>query len=506
MSVSDTASDLSEGIENTDELAMTIGHAGAFDDNTADSLQQLQQKRAKIEGEHEGLRGFSNWLYAKAGLEPSYEQELQRLEEAERASEQADQQIAWRQNIAQSRHWSADLHMQAQMSNMPANRIQDIPINQQYQQELVESGRIVGDPKREAQAQADALEIKTAQEHRLYDQSGLEYANLQSGIRAAQLTLAGDPQAAQREQFDQDQVDQRVALVEQYGEQSGQVKSFDQKSALERQELLGKQAQARQQTQSESARAMADVQGEVHESQLRAAGNTYEADRDQFIRTGEDKVKILREQANAANDTAVKTQLLAQAEAQEKANAQELTATDAVRKGQQDSAAPADSESKKKEQAEQDKIGQQAVHSEQLASLQANAHASGMAAVGKYEALRESLIEHQEEDAKDTGKFAADRTSAAARIRQFAAQARNAGAGQILSAQQYADAVGASILHGSGAGQALGMAAADLKTLGGGAGLGGDLGEVGQKLSSAADKWNHIADQMRNVTILTMGR
>jgi hypothetical protein len=50
------------------------------------------------------------------------------------------------------------------------------------------------------------------------------------------------------------------------------------------------------------------------------------------------------------------------------------------------------------------------------------------------------------------------------------------------------------------------MAAADLKTLGGGAGLGGDLGEVGQKLSSAADKWNHIADQMRNVTILTMGR
>lgn len=43
MSTGDTASDISEGIENTDKVATAIGHAGAFDDNSRDSLEQLQQ-------------------------------------------------------------------------------------------------------------------------------------------------------------------------------------------------------------------------------------------------------------------------------------------------------------------------------------------------------------------------------------------------------------------------------------------------------------------------------
>jgi hypothetical protein len=323
----------------------------------------------------------------------------------------------------------------------------------------------------------------------------LEYANLQTGIQAAQLTLAGDPQAAQREQFDQEQANQRVALVERYGEGSGQLKAFDQKSALERQELTVQQSLGHQQMQSESARAMADIQGQVNEAQLRAAGNTYEADRGQFVRAGEDKVTLPRQQAAASEDEANEQLLLAQADAQEKAN-QELMAMDTGHKRQQDMAGAAEERTE----------GRPALQCKPVDTLQEYAEAPGTSGRGQYVEVRNVLSQQEGQNAESPAKSAADRENAASRIREFVAQTQNTGAGRIMSAEQYGNSLLASALQGNGAAEALGMAGADLKTLGGESGLMGNLGDVGQKLSTAADKWNHIADQLRNVTILTMGR
>jgi len=417
MSVGDTASDSSEEIENSDKLATTIGHAGAFDDNSSDSLEQLQQERAKKEGEHEGLRGLSNWLYSKAGLERGYAQEIP-----------------------------------------------------------------------EAQARADGLTIMAAQERKLDEHSGLAYANLQTGLRAAQLNLAGDPRAAQRQQFEQDQANQWVGLIDQYGDASDQVRVFDQKSALEREELQGKQARGRQEMQSELSGAIAD-KGEVHEAQLQAAGNTYEADRDQFIRTGQDKARILHEQ-DTSSDAIGQAQLLPQAEARQKADTQQVAAN---------------VEAQNQHSAARELEHQQEMRDEQLETPQADPNAAELADIGQFEALRENFIERRTWDSTDSGSLAADRANAEARIGQFVSQTQNAGAGRIMPAEQYGNSLLTAALHGDGAANALGLAGDDLKTLGGGAAL-GNLGEVGQKLSAAADKWNYIADHMRNVTILTMGR
>jgi hypothetical protein len=395
----------------------------------------------------------------------------------------------------------------------PARDIADLDFRrQQIEQKYLQAQYHVGF-KAEAPLTDEAIIAKradiaeaAAKKTQAMNASNVEYSDLQNDIRIAQARSVGKTDDAQLEQFEHSVNHERKELRSRELKGSGVVEAFDEKAAVEKQELLQDQTKKRQFMASESARAIGDIQGGVHEVQLRAAGNAYAADRDQFIRTGEDKVKILREQSAAADDAAVKTQLLAQAEAQVKANAQELAAMDSAHQRQQDSAPAADSHEQKKQRAQQEKLRQQAFHREQLQTLQANANASGLGAVGQYEGLREDLIGQQEADAKDPGKLSADRANAAARIREFAAQARNAGAGQVLSAQQYADALGTSILHGGGMGQALGMASADLKTLGLGGNLSGDLSVVGQKLSSAADKWNHIADQMRNVTILTMGR
>jgi hypothetical protein len=340
------------------------------------------------------------------------------------------------------------------------------------------------------------LTVKAAQERKLDEQSALEYANLQTGIQAAQLTLAGDPQAAQREQFDQEQANQRVALVERYGEGSGQLQAFDQKSALERQELTVQQSLGRRQMQSESARAMADIQGQVNEAQLRAAGNTYGADRGQFIRTGEDKVTIPRQQAAASEDEAKEQLLLAQADAQEKANAQELMAMDTGHKRQQDMAGAAEERTE----------GRPALQCKPVDTWQEYAEAPGTSGRSQYVEVRNVLSQQEGQNAESPAKSAGDRENAASRIREFVAQTQNIGAGRIISAEQYGNSLLASALQGNGAAEALGMTGADLKTVAGGSGLMGNLGDVGQKLSTAADKWNHIADQLRNVTILTMGR
>jgi hypothetical protein len=255
---------------------------------------------------------------------------------------------------------------------------------------------------------------------------------------------------------------------------------------------------------------MADIRGEAHEAQLRAAGNTEEADREQQIRTGDDKVRILREQAAAADDAAKKTLLLAQADAQEKANAQELVALDAEQKRKRDDAPSAAAEAAKQNQEytqRQRQFRQQALHDgEPMETSPEIAHAMGVANAGQYVLLGKELMHGQQHDEKDSAKLSADRANTAARRAEFMEQARNSGAGQILSAQQYAEALDASMLHGGGIGHALGMASSDLKAQGGGGLISSNLGDVGRKLSDAADKWNHVADQMRNVTILTMGR
>jgi hypothetical protein len=398
-------------------------------------LEQLRLKREKIEREHTGLRGVSNWIYAQARFEPSYDQETQLLDEAKKGYENVGREASWSQKITAS--------------------------NQR-------------------------------------EQSGMEYANLQSGIRAAQMTLAGDPQGAQREQFEQVQADQRTALVDGNGNQSAQVKLFDQKFSLERQELAGKQAHERQELESESARAIADIQGEAHEAQLRALGQSDEADRHQLVRSGQDKVRILREQADAPNGAAEKTQLFAQIDAQQNANTQEVATMDAR---QQEGSATAAAESQTQAGAEKDGRQQQFDASE-LETLQENGSTSGLGTVGQYEGLREGLVQRQTQ----TGRGSAEPGDAAENIREYLAHAQNAGAGRIMSAEQYGDSLLASALHGNGSAEALGLAGGDLETLGGGGGLTSNLGEVGQKLNSAADKWSHIADQMRNVTILTMGR
>lgn len=507
-----------------DEDVMQMGNTQAMSSALAGQrfIQQIPIAGEAINGVGESIYGLAsatmNFVGGK-GFQSDQSYAQRELEDAQATANHTQvlkEQTDLRQRInkqleseaQQASHSTQTAGLSGSAREMADLDFQRQQIDQKYQQSQYHVGfKAQGPLTAEASIAKEAeLGEVAARQSSVMEGSDVERSNLQSDIQVARARLAGNVEGGQLQQFEHEAAMKRRELLHSQPKGSEIAKIFDEKAALEEQELLQGQTKSRHALESESARGIGDIQGEAHELQLRAAGNTYEADRDQFIRTGEDKVKILREQAAAANDAAMKTQLLAQAEAQQRANAQELTAMDAAHRRQQDSAAAAQAEEQTKQHEQQAKLRQEAVHRKQLQTLQANASASGLAAVGQYEGMREDLIAQQDADAKDSGRLSADRANAAARIRDFVAQAHNAGAGRILSAPQYADALGTSILHGGGTGQALGMASADLNTLGKGGSLSSDLSSVGQKLSNAADKWDHIADQMRNVTILTMGR
>jgi hypothetical protein len=398
--IGDTASDISEAVENINKLG---------------------------EREHEEIRGGANWVFGEHGLEPSYEKEMQTLDDAQRDYESQDVNTKDNQQIVAQKQQEADWRFGARTAVLRESQIQFPNIYRQHDERIHEASVVAGDPKREAE------------------------------IKVARLNLAGDSEGVQKEQFEQHQANQRMTLVDRHGDQSAQVKLFEEKSGLERQELAGKRATERQQLESESARAIADIQREAQEAQLRAAGNGYAADRE----------------------------------------------TAALDIGPQRAG---DTETTNQHAAEDDGQREPELVAEQSGTGQGNAISSDLGNVAGYGALSEGPLEQQAQESGGSGTLASDRVGAAARIGEFLAQRQNSGTGRIMSAQQYGDSLQTAALHGDGAAQDLGLAGADLKTLGVGNALTGNLGEVGQKLSTAADKWNHIADQMRNVTILTMGR
>src|ERR1700728_1567607 len=68
-----------------DKLTGEIGSAGSFDrTDFHDPEQLLEYKQAKIDADHQGLRGAIGSLHSAVGIQPSYQHEMDVLSEAQR--------------------------------------------------------------------------------------------------------------------------------------------------------------------------------------------------------------------------------------------------------------------------------------------------------------------------------------------------------------------------------------------------------------------------------------
>jgi hypothetical protein len=98
----DTAGALDFAVGNTEKATSEIGGAGSFDRaDIHDPQQQLDYKREKIEGEHQGLRGVAGSVYSAFGWQPSYQQEMDELTEAQQYSAAGDTKFSADSNAQQ---------------------------------------------------------------------------------------------------------------------------------------------------------------------------------------------------------------------------------------------------------------------------------------------------------------------------------------------------------------------------------------------------------------------
>ncbi|MGA2585206.1 MAG: hypothetical protein ABSG31_18190 [Tepidisphaeraceae bacterium] len=137
----------------------------------------------------------------------------------------------------------------------------------------------------------------------------------------------GDPRAAARTRFVQNQADTRQDFLKIQGSNAPEaVANFDRAQKGDLLQFDKDQKKQLEAQEAESAARIADIQGHAREEMLRADHQAWEADQAEFKRASDDKVQALRDQAKAATDAAEATRLNAEADAQAAANAQEAAA------------------------------------------------------------------------------------------------------------------------------------------------------------------------------------
>ncbi|MGA2439607.1 MAG: hypothetical protein ABSH08_01495 [Tepidisphaeraceae bacterium] len=338
----DTAGALDFAVGNTDKVTNEIGSAGSFDrTDLHDPQQQLEYKRAKIEGEHQGLRGLVGSGYSALGIQPSYQQEMDELTEAQQYSASGDMKFSAdsgaQQENARLQQLRAQLDATAASETKTEFQRQMESIGQNYLSQLQAADHVANDKtfwsqrfksQAEANAFADHLRqsasaIHDAEFYKLERGKLIELGSDQDRLSMLKKAAAGDTTGAARE-----------ALGNQLESEEDAIDPNDKErlqrfGTIRQQTLANFDASAARQSKFQAAQSDERVQAlheEAQEAQLRAEGKTDEARAAGVKFSTEQRVCELHEGADAENDPARKQQLLREAAAADEAGKQDRDA------------------------------------------------------------------------------------------------------------------------------------------------------------------------------------
>jgi hypothetical protein len=338
----DTAGALDFAVGNTEKVTNEIGSAGAFNrTDIHDPQQQLDYKRAKIEGEHEGLRGLVGSAYSALGIQPSYQQEMDELTEAQQYSAAGDTKFSADSNAQQEnarlQQLRAQLDATAASETKTEYQRQLESINQSYANQLQAADRVANDKtfwsqrfKSQAEANAfaehlrqSATAIHDAEFDKLERGKLIELGSDQTRLGVLNKEAAGDTTGAARAALE-NRLDSEEEAID-----PNDKERLQRFGAIRQQTLANFDADAARQGTFRAAQSDERVQAlheEAMEAQLRGEGKTDEAREAGLKFSTEQRVRELQEAADAENDPVRKQQLLREAAAADEAGKQDRDA------------------------------------------------------------------------------------------------------------------------------------------------------------------------------------
>jgi hypothetical protein len=318
-----------------DKVTGEIGSAGAFDrTDIHDPQQLLEYKRAKIEADHEGLRGLAGSVESKLFHLPTLEGEMSTLSDAERYSSIGDA----RSSADATAHEQSDrlrqlmAWMDAQVAAAGKTGYQQgmDDVNQQYSNALQTADQIANNRtawsqgfKNQAEAdqfadhlRKDATAIHDAQWTKLQREKLIQEAGDQARLGILNREAAGDTTGAARAALEM-QLDASEDAIDPNDKQR-----LEMFARIRRQSLANFDADLARQNKLQDEHfddQMAQFREESKEAKLRAAGKSDEADAAHLQFETNEQAKWYREQADAETDPEKKKRLLMLAQAAEAA-------------------------------------------------------------------------------------------------------------------------------------------------------------------------------------------
>jgi hypothetical protein len=338
---SDAFLDQTLGAVNT--IGNKTGNAGVFDRTDFHNPQEeLEYKRAKIEKDYDTWQASAvNSAYAYAGLQDSYQKQMDELTEAQQYSAAGDTKFSAdssaQQEGARLQQLRAQLDATAASETKTEFQRQMESIGQNYLSQLQAADRVANDRtfygegfKSQAEANAfaehlrrSASAIHDAEFNKLERGKLIELGSDQDRLSMLNKAAAGDTMGAARE-----------ALENQLDSEEGAIDPNDKEhlqrfGAIRQQTMANFDADAARESTFQAAQSDERVQAlheEAMEAQLRGEGKTDDARVAGLKFSTEQRVRELREAADAENDPVRKQQLLREAAAADEAGKQDRDA------------------------------------------------------------------------------------------------------------------------------------------------------------------------------------
>jgi hypothetical protein len=312
-------------VTGLDKLSGEIGNAGTFDKpDIRDPQQLLEYKRAKIEAEHEGLRGVVAHVHSAIWGQPSYQSEMARLGDVEQYSAEDDAKSAAAVR-AQQEHLRLEQFSQGLDSTLAAEGKTDVQRERESADQSLDATLQLADQiasgrtffsqgfKNQTEANAfaahlrqSAAAIHTAERDKIEMAREGQHASDQAQLDAVNQEARGDITGATRTLLENQLNEERMTIDP---NDKDRVAMFD---LIDRGKLANFDADVASKSKFDKAQIddrIAGFQEDSREAELRAEGKGDEAQIDALKFKNRQAIKSLREQSDATADPTQRAEL-----------------------------------------------------------------------------------------------------------------------------------------------------------------------------------------------------
>jgi hypothetical protein len=325
-------SDATVGIDGLSALGGSIANAGIFDRTDIRDPKEMQQyKRDKILADNSGLRGLVNIAYGKLGLETSADDELKELSQASSDIDTREREEAWRLK-GQTEHdqYGHDLRVLREAvaaTGRSESQNEQASIDKTYQSEMSEADKLANEnwagagfssPRAQneevIQFKQNAQLLRQASESKLTNEDREGVFLNDNRLKALQLQASGDSTGARRQELQNQLIGEAVNLDPNdwdAGQRFGKIYN---------QSMSNFDTDAKRQAGLQAAQSQDQVLGyqeEATEAKLKGEGRDWDASVLALKFATEQRVRTLREEADAVGNNTRKQQLNRQADAAE---------------------------------------------------------------------------------------------------------------------------------------------------------------------------------------------